>query len=296
MPSVQITTSTNLADYQKILIAEALLEAEHEAIMENAQLLTIFRLPKGAKQYNLPLFDRLATAAALTEGVALSATAAWTTTTKTLTVSEVGLMIILSQDLIDQSDPNVLAIAGKQLGQSVERKADADILANFDNFGTSLGSAGTAITIGHVTAAIARLKSGLKATLRNPAPDPLNVVLHPIQIRVILNALGTTGTYPIPEGLSAEIVRQYYAANLKEWGVNIWRDGNFSRDANDDVKGGVFSKLSLYLLTGRDYQVKEEEDIYLRARALVATRRYSTGEIFDEYGVEMFFDAANPAS
>ena len=39
--AVTKATSTNLADYQKILIAEAMLEAEHAAIMERGGLVTV---------------------------------------------------------------------------------------------------------------------------------------------------------------------------------------------------------------------------------------------------------------
>ena len=291
-----ITTATtgNLADAQRILVGEGRYTAEHAAPMK--QLVSLFRLKKGEKQLSLPQFGQI-TANALTDAVDMvSDTVLPTETTVTITTSEVGAKIILTDKLVRQMNEDVFRVAGKLLGNAMGRKLDKDLLALLDGFSNALGSAGTAITVGHITAALAQLKGGLGTGDTDPAPDPIYAVIHPHQARVLMAALTPTGTYPFPEGPSADILRKYFTAQLQGWGIPIFGDGNLTPDSSDDVKGGVFSKEALYLCWQDEWDVEQERDASLRATELVIVGDYGVGELRNAYGIEMLFDAAAPTS
>ena len=291
-----ITTATtgNLADAQRILVGEGRYTAEHAAPMK--QLVSLFRLKKGEKQLSLPQFGQI-TANALTDAVDMvSDTVLPTETTVTITTSEVGAKIILTDKLVRQMNEDVFRVAGKLLGNAMGRKLDKDLLALLDGFSNALGAAATAITAGHITAAIAQLKGGLGTGDIDPAPDPIYCMLHPHQVRTIMNAIAPVGTYPLPEGPSADILRKYFVTALQGWGIPIFGDGNLTPDSSDDAKGGVFSKEALYLCWQDEWDVENERDASLRATELVIVADYGVGELRDAYGMEMYFDAAAPTS
>jgi hypothetical protein len=160
---------------------------------------------------------------------------------------------------------------------------DQDLLALFDGFSTSLGSAGTEITVADIFKAVAILQN-------NNAPGSMAAVIHPYTAYQLKANL--TNTFANPHGGDAqnEAMRSSFVGSLG--GVDIFQSSNLTVDGNDDVKGAVFSREALAIALKRDFQIETQRDASLRATELNATAVYGVGELDDTYGVELFFDAA----
>jgi hypothetical protein len=65
-----------------------------------------------------------------------------------------------------------------------------------------------------------------------------------------------------------------------------------SIDGSDDAKGAVFVPEALAIAMKRDFNLETQRDASLRAFELNATAIYGVGELDDDYGVELLFDAA----
>ena len=286
--AINIATSSNLADAQRIVIAEARYTEEHKAVMK--QLVTHFTLGKGEKSINVPKFATVS-ASALTDGVDLASPTSVTNTTKSITTAEVGLLIVLSDKLIRQMVPDMFRVAGRLAGNAMGKKLDQDLLALFSGIDAGVGASGTVITTGYITAAVAKCFGASE-----PAPAPLACVLHPYQVRKIMDALAPVGTYPIPDGYSKEVLSKYFSGSLKTWGVPIYFDGNVDNSTAAATYGAVFSKDCLYLATQKEWSVERERDATLRATELVVVADYAVGELDGVHGQYLLFDATAPTS
>lgn len=286
--SINTATSSSLADAQRIVVAEARYTEEHVAVMK--ALVTPFRLGKGEKQINVPKFATVS-ASALTDGVDLSSPSSITNTTANITTSEVGLLIVLTDKLVRQMVPDMFRVAGRMAGNAMGKKIDQDLLALFSGIDAGVGASGTVITTGYITAAVAKCLGGSE-----PAPMPLSVVLHPYQVRKIMDALAPVGTYPIPDGYSKAVLEKYFSGSLKTWGVPIYFDGNVDNSTAAATYGAVFSKDCLYLATQKEWSVERERNASLRATELVVVADYAAGELDGGHGQYLLFDATAPTS
>ena len=75
-------------------------------------------------------------------------------------------------------------------------------------------------------------------------------------------------------------------------GIDIYESANVTIDGSDDAKGAVFVPEALAIAMKRDFNLETQRDASLRAFELNATAIYGVGELDDDYGVELLFDAA----
>ena len=137
------TTSSTLDDLFANIILEARFTAESNSIMLG--LCTRYDIGNVAgKTVQVPKYPSI-TAAGLTEGTDMSQTTV-STTSKTITVSEVGAQVVLT-DLAAMGAGNPAQELGTVLGNAIATKIDKDLIALFDGFSSSLGGAGTEITL-----------------------------------------------------------------------------------------------------------------------------------------------------
>ena len=204
------------------------------------------------------------------------------TSSVTVTIAEVGAQVLLT-DLARDGHGNPAIELGTVLGSAIAKKMDQDLLALFDGFSTSLGGAGTEITVADIFKAVAILQN-------NNAPGSMAAVIHPYTAYQLKANL--TNTFANPNGGDAqnEAMRSSFVGSLG--GVDIYQSSNLTVDGNDDVKGAVFSREALAIALKRDFQIETQRDASLRATELNATAVYGVGELDDTYGVELFFDAA----
>lgn len=273
------TTSTTLDDLFANIILQARFTAEEQSLM--AGLITRYDIGNQAgKTIQVPKYPAVA-AAALTEGTDMSSSTV-STTGVTVSVSEVGAQVLLT-DMAAFGAGNPAQELGTVLGNSIATKMDQDIIALFDGFSTSLGSAGTEITAADIFKAA--------ATLRNAkAPGNYVAVLHPYHAYQL--SANLTNTFANPNGgdTQNEAMRNGFVGSLA--GVDIYQSANVTVDANDDAKSAVFAPEALCIAMKRDFNLETQRDASLRATELNATAIYGVAELDDAYGVEMFFDAA----
>ena len=273
------TTSTTLDDLFANIILQARFTAEEESLMLG--LVTRYDIGNVAgKTVQVPKYPAI-TAGDLTEGTDMSSTTV-STTSQTITVSEVGAQVVLT-DLAAMGAGNPAEELGTVLGNAIATKIDKDLIALFDGFSTSLGGAGTEITVADLMKAAATLKT-------NKARGQMAAVVHPWHAYQLKANLTNTFVNPNGGDLQNDAMRNAYVGQIG--GIDIYESANVSIDGSDDAKGAVFVPEALAIAMKRDFNLETQRDASLRAFELNATAIYGVGELDDSYGVELLFDAA----
>jgi len=273
------TTSTTLDDLFANIILQARFTAEEESLMLG--LVTRYDIGNVAgKTVQVPKYPAI-TAGDLTEGTDMSSTTV-STTSQTITVSEVGAQVVLT-DLAAMGAGNPAEELGTVLGNAIATKIDTDLIALFDGFSTSLGGAGTEITVADLMKAAATLKT-------NKARGQMAAVVHPWHAYQLKANLTNTFVNPNGGDLQNDAMRNAYVGQIG--GIDIYESSNVSIDGSDDAKGAVFVPEALAIAMKRDFNLETQRDASLRAFELNATAIYGVGELDDDYGVELLFDAA----
>ena len=283
----QTATTGSLENAQNIIIAAARFTEEHNAPAMN--LIEQFTLPKGSKQVTVPKVGQMSMQD-LTDGIDIIDEEDIGMTTVDLTASEVGAKIILTDKLVRQSSENVFSMIGRQLGDGMARKKDSDVLALYSGFSTDFGTAGSAMTLANVSAAIAYAKG-------KKFGSNVYIVQHPFAVWDIANtAVTASTTYPVPAGWSADLLGNFFSGLRPINGVPIFEDGNITIDGSDDAVGVVADKSALAVLKSVDMNKEQDRDISLRATEIVITADYGVFELDDSKGVALTLDASTPAS
>lgn len=273
------STSTTLASLFSEIILQARFTAEEESLMLG--LVTRYDIgDQAGKTVQVPKYPAI-TAGALTEGTDMSSTEV-TTTHKNITVSEVGAQVILT-DLAAMGAGNPAEELGTVLGNAIATKIDKDLIALFDGFSSSLGAAGSEITVADLMKAAATLKT-------NKARGQMAAVVHPYHAYQLKANLTNTFVNPNGGDLQNDAMRNAYVGQIG--GIDIYESSNVSIDGSDDAKGAVFVPEALAIAMKRDFNLETQRDASLRAFELNATAIYGVGELDDDYGVELLFDAA----
>jgi len=293
------TILTDLQDTIPTIIEEALFTQQFKAIMR--ALCWSIKKGKGTN-VNVPYFGEV-TAAQLTEGVDMTADQKMVDTNVQIVPYEVGLKIILSDNVIEDDNEDLKRAAGVLLGDGFEKKRDQDLLALLDNATTSLAASANALTMGHIAAARATLL-GNPTTSGGPAPTPFACVIHPFQELDLVDILtplmptsaGSTGYNQSPGNeMENDVLRNYSIGRL--FGIPIISDGNMAKTA-EAAKGGVFStgkRGALIYVSAREPTIEPERDASFRGWELNYVGRYGVGNYLNGWTVELFADAAVPA-
>ena len=286
-----LSSSSALSSMSKIIIASAI--ANIEPAGPTNQLVSRYDIPKGAKQVNVPVWGRN-DAAALTEGVDISTPQQLSVSVTSITASEHGIMTFVSDRLTRQNNEDILSHVGEVQGGALGRLLEDDLIVLFDGFSNSIGAAGSLLTFYHVAGAVSYLKTDNDSSY-GMAPGTPNGVFHPEQIRGFVQEMtgiqggGTTGmaAQPIPEGITAEVVKNYFRGNEKAFGVPIFQSGVLSRDGSGDTKGAIFVPQAIALAMAHEMEAENERDASLRGTEVVMVGEWGESEIADPWGVEM---------
>jgi len=238
-------------------------------------------------------------AQAIQETTVLDNPQQYSDTAITVTPTKIGIETFVSDRTKDRVNKKTLAKMGKVPQEGVERKKNADGLTQIDSFSSSYCGAGSTLTTGHLTAAVATVQTGASSSsgTGEPAPLPINIVLHSYQIKDIEDELmAGVGTYAIPEGLTSSVLRSRFKGTIS--GARVYNDDNITIDSSDDAKGGVFSKKAIVLVQGASPKVyhKFRPEIGGGGESLYLYDEYAYGERLDSWGVEIASDAATPTS
>jgi len=274
------STTATLDDLFTNIVKEAIFTAQERSLVRN--LVTVYDISGDASDtIQVPVYPNVS-AAAVAEGTDLSSTAV-STSSVTITATEVGVQAVLT-DLMSQSTArDVAGDLGRVLGEAVAKKMDEDLIGLFDGFSTSVGAAATELTAAHVAQAAATLRA-------NKFTNTPNMVIHPYQAYALQSNLTNTFVNPNGGDLQNEAMRTGYVGQIA--GVNVFESANITVDGLDDAKGAIFVPEALGLAVKWDIKIEPERDASLRGWELNATAAYGVGELQDGAGVEMYFDAA----
>lgn len=215
---------------------------------------------------------------------------------QTLTPSEIGLQYFISDQRKESEAPeSIITDAARELGFAATDRLETDLIGEMANLtGGTIGAAGTIITWGYLSAAIAVARG-----VNKNAAKPLVGVFHGYQWAVLAKSAtlaGATVAATAP-GYQEQITRSGGSAVqvCTFMGVPFYQVFA-SPDANTDFTGGVFPRESIALDWRRLIRIEPDRDPSRRGVELNMSAVYAHGVWRPELGVKMIFDAATPAS
>lgn len=286
------TTTGTLANSLNVMVASARQIREQRGVMP--QLVDKATLAQGTGlTWREVAMQRLSDATTIGEGLSYDNDQQITDALINGTPVEVGISVVITKRVRQRIDKKALSQIGGLTGNAIQRKKAKDGITQLDAFSTSFGGAGTTFATGYVHAAVAQIEGN--AT--EPGVPPYYAVIHRYQIRDIEADLAPVGTYPLPEGISAEVIRNGFQGRLG--GAEVFADSVTAPDSADDFKGGVFSKQAIVLVQGYNlYSEELDGDDMKRKRAsgMLMFDEYIYVERADSMGIELYFDATAPTS
>lgn len=212
----------------------------------------------------------LLTASDLTEATDMSNTSVNTASTL-LTADEAGIMITVTDMLLNGAGLGGLEPFAAELGKALANKIDADLLASASSFTNSVGTSGVDMTEDDFLSAIYTLELG-------NAKGPFVAVLHPYQVSNLRHAIAVS-TGAVWGGPSTPAVDLGSLGTL--YGVDIVQSTNCASVNVDADRMGVMmplgnqSGLAYVLKTGA--KTEFQRDASLRATEIVVTAVYGHG-------------------
>lgn len=306
---VAAITSSELAQMEPKMILPAKLTLQAKTLA--TQLFHKETLPKGqGRVLNQPKYGEFEAYDAV-EGVEVDNPQKLTTTNFVVEPTEVVAQFLLTDVAARVGGENHMRQAGRILGEAMAKRVDKkgwsvikDGDARGNQFTTALGVIGgaspsTTITVGHITAAIARLEGASE-----PVPKPIRAVMRAEQLRLILNNIVPFGSTPIYGGLSEEVIRQYLRHDFKLFGIdgafispNIDRISNATvGDANTYAVGTVFSEEAVWYVPADSVNVEKERRMKARSWLYQTSHTFGFGIYNGNWGIKMQFAAVDPTT
>lgn len=210
-------------------------------------------------------------------------------TSKTITATEKGILVTLTDLATETASESVATAVGRQIGQGMGLKVDQDIAALFTGFSQTVGSAGTDVSVDTMFQASAKLRNA-------QAPGPYYCVLHPYQaysLKKQLTNAGATMSHALSD-VGNTALREGFVGAIA--GINIFESTVIGGDSANSTGtgnyyGAVFSQDAIGYMLKRNMRVENQRDASLRATEIVGSMAYGVSEIFDTYGVAVIGNA-----
>ena len=233
----------------------------------------------------VPIYPSVS-AAAIADGTDL-ANVAFDTSSKTITASEIGVMVELTDLAAEGANDDVAAAIGRQLGAAMAEKVDTDLAGLFGGFSTSLGTGDTEITADMIFQAAATLRT-------NNADQNGGYVclLHPFQAYQLKKQLTNVGAAAMSHALSDVgngALRDGFVGRIA--GVDIFESNVITGASAGAYVGAVMSQDALGYMVKRSMRIETERNASKRSLEIVGTMAYGVSELFDSYGIGLVADA-----
>jgi hypothetical protein len=290
--AIGITTSDALADSLDSLVASARIVREQKGVMSQLVDVQMLSPNTGGTWKEITMGQLEATSVGKTTDLDDNPQEL-SDSSMSITPTMIGMTVILTDEMRNRISKISLAQAGSGAQNAIQRKKDLDGLVVLDGASTSLCGAGSTLTSGHISAAVTRITSNST----EPGMPPIYVVLHGNQIKDLKDELTTVGTYPIPEGMSADVYKSGMVMPIA--GAAVFEDGNITVDSSDDAKGGVFAKEGIVLVQEGSLRVEtlRKPNLGGGADAIYLYDAYAYGERSSgNWVVEIYSDATTPSS
>jgi len=233
----------------------------------------------------VPIYPSVA-AAAVADGTDL-ANVAFNTTSKTMTASEIGVMVELTDLAAEGATDDVAAAIGRQLGAAMAEKVDTDLAGLFSGFSSSIGTGDSEITADMIFQAAATLRT-------NNADQNGGYVclLHPFQAYQLKKQLTNVGAAAMSHALSDVgngALRDGFVGRIA--GVDIFESNVITGASAGAYVGAVMSQDALGYMVKRSMRIETERNASKRSLEIVGTMAYGVSELFDSYGIGLVADA-----
>jgi len=285
------TTTGSLADSLNTMVASARIVREQEGVMP--QLVEKQTLAEGTGlSWREVKFEKL-TAQTVTETEETDNPQQMIDSYIEITPTIAKIETVITDRVAARISKISFAQTGGLAQNAIQRKKDEDGLTMLDGFSNSYCGAGSTLTSGHISAAVALLIGNTS----EPAKPPYRCVLHPYQIHDIEDEIvAGVGTYPIDAGLTARVFSEGFRGLIA--GAQLYPDGNITIDSGTDAKGGVFAQEALVLVQGEAPKMHSEwtAKIGSGATRIYHIDEYAYGERLDTWGAEIYSDATAPTS
>jgi N4-gp56 family major capsid protein len=278
-----VSNSTTLNDLLPSIVAEALFVASEKSIIRG--LVRNYTINPGqGKTVTVPIYPKV-TAGVLTEAVSTASTTI-STDGATLTVQEVGLLATISDLSMMASSSNVVSDIGRLFGEAIARRIDTDLISNFANFATVVGSTSTAASAALIFQSIAKLRSQGYDTSNDCA-----VVLHPNIAYDVAKDL--TSTFAAPASMVGnDALRNGFMGMLG--GVPVYKSSlvQESGPTAGDYVCLEFQKDAIGLAMMQDIRIETQRQAGVRGYDIVGSAIYGHGELYDLAGVSFLADSS----
>lgn len=284
----EITSSTTSTLYANIVQAAQYVMNERAVIRPLVR--NVNMVGTSGLTAQIPVFPTIASAS-IGDGTALSNTS-YTTLSKTITCSEAGVMVTLTDLARDAATEDLAAALGKQMGNSLAEKIDTDLANLFSTFSDQLGGSGTELTADLIFQAASVLRS-------NKASGPYYGVFHPKQMFNLKKQLTNAGANVINHNISDvgnAALREGVVGSIA--GVTLIESTVVAEnDSAGNQVGGVFNQDALAYVLKRDIRIENIRVPSVRGEEWVASVAYGVGGVMDGnssrpgYGVGITVDA-----
>lgn len=240
----------------------------------------------------MPYWDpsgALATTA--TEGTDLTSSTAILNSSIYFTSAEYAIRSLHTYNVLEDATEDVKNQIANYHGVGHANKMEQTLLALFPNFTPKVtASNATGMTMGTVAKSRALLDAKVAQV-----PKPYNMVVHPYAWLTLFNSMTDNANYGVKGSTGDEILDKFYMTTLLG-DVRGFQSNHFTiNSTTDDVTCGMFANDAIGLWIPRDYQMKIDDDISLRAYEIVSSQRFGGKVLFPNFGVEMVLNADTPA-
>lgn len=285
--------ATTIAAVADRIIAAARYVQEHNAVASN--VVENFRLTKGNDRVIVPNVGQF-TLTSLVDGQDIVEEQALGLSTVTLTAAEVGgKVIITDKSTRENGTTDIFRMIGRQFGDAGIRRMDTDVIALFGNLngGTTYGAAASTLTIGNFAAAIAKGRGKttqpFKATYALQHP---HAVFNIVRSASVVGA-NTTRPTNINDDDERKMLRNFFRHSFN--GCDLFEDGNITPDSSADAVGFIGQRDALYKLMSKEWTTEKQRDASRRAWEVVYSADYGVGELDDQKGAPLTYDATAPS-
>jgi hypothetical protein len=211
---------------------------------------------------------------------------------QTLTPGEIGLQFFLTDKRRDSELPeNFIRDGSLELGYAATDRIQTDLVTDIASLtGGTIGQAGTIISWGLVSAAIAVARGVNKS-----ASKPLSCVIHGYQAQVLGKTASVAGATSIAQApqFTDLVTRQGMQQAFVFMGVPIFQVFA-SPDTSDDFTGGVFPREAIAMDWRRRIRIEPERDASRRGTEFNMSSLYAHGVWRPARGVKLIADASVP--
>jgi hypothetical protein len=205
-----------------------------------------------------------------------------------LTPQEIGAQYFLTDYRVESDPFSVRADASRDLGEAAATKIDTDLIGKFSSFtGGTVGTAGSAITWGHLFAGEAQLKT-------QKAPFPYIFVCNPSQWQVLAKAasVASSSATNAADSLKEAVNSMFWVRNVGP--ISIFTTANLATAST--CHAGLFSRDALAFDLRRAPRLEAERDSSRRGFELNLSAVYAFGVWRPLFGIDMVFDGSVPTS